>query len=186
MRKGEADMTKLRLIESVLGVNELQIMQLMAIVCAIYFLPLWIAAGLQDRKRHEVAGPICMAICLGCAVFGMIFDGLVAVLITMLCGFFVFSSHEIECFGQADFLVLNHFFVVYGYNTTGLMLSIIAGVVWLVCLLGHLVIYKDKDGKRWVPFSGTFIPAIPSYAVSVVIMTFLRFILTPVLFFAGF
>lgn len=153
----------------------------------LLLIPLFAVAGKTDKKTHEVAGGVCIVILCLLLCHAICLTGSVwPTVLVLLCIFFTLGPIEFTSFGQADFLLLAHFFTAYTWTSTGLSLMFIAGIVWICCLGVHVSTYRDQYGNRWRPFKGIMIPAIPSYAVSMMIMAIARIFITRPLFYSGF
>lgn len=166
--------------------NNLQLLQASSWMELLIFTPLLIVAGLQDRKTTYVKGEVCLL--LGAALFlnamylsGMWLTPIVVILFLIL----TFAPVELKIFGQADFIIVCHFLTGYGFTANSVVWIMIAGIIWMVCLLVHVIIYRGLNGERWRPFSGVMIPAIPSYAASVLFVSIGRVLFTQSVFFSG-
>lgn len=144
------------------------------VIGSILFSIVWVVAGYFDYKRHEVPGYLCLCITISCAVFGALFDGLYAVILTLAFSVFIYRREEFSKFGSADFLIFNHFYLGYGRFPNAAASTLLAAFIWLFCLIAHLAMYRDENGNKYKPFSNQMIPAIPSYAASVAVTSIIR------------
>ncbi len=170
---------------NVFGLNSLQLLQ----VSALYNLPVVILlsiAGVQDNKKHEVSGYLCLAIGALILIHAVLFsNSVIFILIAGFCFGAVFCSKELDYFGQADFLIIAHYFTSYTFTSVGFIFVALAGGVWLVCLFIFLHFYRDEFGDKWKLGGGILVPAIPSYAASSMVTEVLRILLTSRLFYLG-
>ncbi len=151
---------------------------------AICIAPLWVWAGLQDWRRHEVSGYVCLAITLLTALHAILFGGWHCFLIVVVCAYFTFRSKEVKLVGQADFVMFGHWLTIYRtVHGSGVWMFVAASLIFLVCLIVYIFIYKDRDGKRWHP--GKMVPLLPPYAVAVVLTALIQWPLSYKLFWMG-
>lgn len=145
---------------------------------------LWVAAGFQDWKTHEVSGYVCAAVLALCAVHAAIFSGWFYVLVTAVCAYFTFRSKEIKLIGQADFVMFAHWTTAYmTVQRSGVAIFLIASVIFLIAIFVYTRVYRDKDGNKWR--RGMMVPIIPPYTVSVCVMTLIQWPLQRFLFWRG-
>lgn len=175
------------LIGNIFEFNNLQLLQASAWFGLLLFTPMFIWAGVQDYKNSEVIELTCIGIGLLLLVHSLLFSNSpLAVILVVVCAFFTFGPVEFSIFGQADFLMLAHFITAFTFTPTGMMSMVGMGVLWLLCLCAHLIVFRDADGKRWRPFKGVMIPALPSYAAAVSLSSVLRVLFIEKLFFLGY
>lgn len=148
-------------------------------------LPFWIVAGVQDWKSHEIDDWVCKVIMFLTALHAVLFAGWGQFFVTLVCAFFVFREKEIELIGQADFVMFAHWLTVYWTaHCSGCGMFVVASLIFLLCLVLYMAVYKDKNGKRWR--RGMMVPVLPPYSVSVVVSTILQYKLGLYFFWEGF
>lgn len=146
--------------------------------------PLWVIAGVQDWRCHEVSGYVCVGIMLCLAAHAIFFTGWLYLAIIAFCAYIAFRDKEIALVGQADFVMLAHWITAHmTVHNSGVGVFMMASLLFLVCLLVYMLIYRDKDRKRW--HRGMMVPVIPPYAVSVVLLALVEWPLSRSMFWKG-
>lgn len=145
------------------------------------FTPLFLVAGWQDYREQAISGVVCLAIYVLLALHALLCWGLVFLIPIVLCAVLTFREKELSLFGQADFLILAHFLTAYAGREAVLYQLFVAGLIWLGCLIIWLVLYKvPGEGKTYFQIkrknitAAVMIPALPSYAISVLLTAIVR------------
>lgn len=153
------------------------------IVGTLLALPLWTVAGYQDWRKQEVSGYVCLSIMVITGLYALLFAGWLHVLVVTVCAYFAFRTKEFKLIGQADFVLFAHWITVYINAYSGYGLYLLASIIFLACLLGYTLIYRDQEGRRW--HRGMMVPIIPPYAVSVWVTAIVYIPLGPYLYLLG-
>lgn len=164
-----------------------QLIQL--VVESLYMLiiltPLWLLAAYEDHKTHSIPEYLCIMLAIAITINAFLFNSILALVFVLSLLYFVFREKEIDVFGQADFLIVAHFITGYRTILNFGIYFIFAGICWLVCIIIYLIYIRIHDNVVWKPFSGIMIPAIPSYAFCVLIMSIVHYPLVRWCFFKG-
>ena len=145
--------------------------------------PFWLIAGYQDLRRHDIDTKICLVIMVITAIRSLLFIGTGPFLVVLLLAYFTFREKEIALVGQADFMMLAHWITAPFTFSTGTMVMLVSSVIFLVCIIVYVILYRTPEGKRW--HRGMMMPIVPPYAVSVSIMLLYQYPLSRTLFFLG-
>lgn len=131
-------------------------------------LPFWLIACEQDYKRNEIDNYLCICIMFATIVHAFLFGCIGLGFVDCLLAYFTFRPKEIALVGQADFMMVAHWVTAPFVMGHGSGVMLVSSVVFLICIFSYLVVYRDKDGKRW--HRGKMVPIIPPYAITVVLM----------------
>lgn len=145
--------------------------------------PFWLIAGYQDLKRHEISNGICLLIMAVTGVHALLFNGTGVASVVGFLAYLTFREKEVSLVGQADFMMLAHWMTASFVYNTGSGVMLVSSIVFLLCIVVYILVYRTPDGKKW--HRGMMMPIIPPYSASVLLMTFYQYPLSRILFYMG-
>ena len=173
------------LLLPLLNMNAFDTLLLQSVISLAIVTPIWIMAAKEDYKFHSISNLLCVLLACIIFIYALFFNSILSALLDVFIYYFVFRKKEIECFGQADFLIIAHFLTGFCTILTTAIYIVIFGCIWLCSIVLYLIFIRIKDKVIWKPFSGVMVPAIPSYALAVTISSIIYYPLIHWLFFKG-
>ena len=135
-------------------------------------LPLWIAAGVQDYKTHEIGTPLLVCIMLLTFAHALLFVNPIVAAIILVMAWLAFRQKEIPIIGQADFVLFAHWVSASFCFHSGAGVMLVSSCVFLICIIIYLAVYRDVQGRGWKPKK--MVPLFPPYSATVLIMFFVQ------------